>query len=57
MLDSHLDVQNIRYQLINFLVAGHETTSGALSFALYYLAREPEVFDRARAEVDEVWGE
>lgn len=57
MLDSDLDVENIRYQLINFLVAGHETTSGALSFALYYLAREPEVFRRARAEVDEVWGD
>jgi unspecific monooxygenase len=56
MLDSDLDVANIRYQLINFLVAGHETTSGALSFALYYLSREPEVFARARAEVDEVWG-
>ncbi|MDP9166189.1 MAG: cytochrome P450, partial [Actinomycetota bacterium] len=57
MLDSDLPVDNIRYQLINFLVAGHETTSGALSFALYYLAREPEVFRRARAEVDEAWGD
>lgn len=56
MLDSDLDIANIRYQLINFLVAGHETTSGALSFALYYLSREPEVFARARAEVDAVWG-
>jgi cytochrome P450 len=57
MLDSDLDVANIRYQLINFLVAGHETTSGALSFALYYLSREPEAFDRARAEVDQIWGD
>jgi cytochrome P450 len=56
MLDSDLDVANVRYQLLNFLVAGHETTSGALSFALYYLSREPEVFARARAEVDDVWG-
>lgn len=56
MLDSDLDVANVRYQLINFLVAGHETTSGALSFALYHLSREPEAFARARAEVDEVWG-
>ncbi|MDQ0790939.1 cytochrome P450 [Streptomyces sp. B3I8] len=29
---------NVRRQVITFLVAGHETTSGALSFALYYLA-------------------
>ncbi len=57
MLASDLDAANIRYQMINFLVAGHETTSGALSFALYFLSRHPEVFARARAEVDEVWGE
>ena len=56
MLASDLDTANIRYQLINFLVAGHETTSGALSFALYYLSRHPDVYARARAEVDQVWG-
>lgn len=57
MLGSDLDAANIRYQLINFLIAGHETTSGALSFALYFLSRHPEVFARARAEVDQVWGD
>ncbi|GAA2110342.1 cytochrome P450 [Streptomyces synnematoformans] len=51
-----LSPENIRHQIITFLVAGHETTSGALSFALYYLSRHPEVTARARAEVDEVWG-
>jgi unspecific monooxygenase len=56
MLGSDLDAANIRYQLINFLVAGHETTSGAMSFALYFLSRHPEVAARARAEVDRVWG-
>ncbi|MFF8941919.1 cytochrome P450 [Streptomyces sp. NPDC014864] len=48
--------ENVRRQVITFLVAGHETTSGALSFALHYLARHPEVAARARAEVDRVWG-
>ena len=56
MLGSDLDAANIRYQMINFLVAGHETTSGALSFALYFLSRQPEVFARARTEIDDVWG-
>ena len=32
-----LDDLNIRYQVITFLIAGHETTSGLLSFAVYYL--------------------
>ncbi|MFF8231963.1 cytochrome P450 [Streptomyces caelestis] len=48
--------ENIRRQVITFLVAGHETTSGALSFALHHLSRHPEVAARARAEVDRVWG-
>ncbi|MEU6549540.1 cytochrome P450 [Streptomyces sp. NPDC046915] len=52
-----LSPENVRYQVITFLVAGHETTSGALSFALYYLSRHPEVAARARAEVDRVWGD
>ncbi|MFF8594766.1 cytochrome P450 [Streptomyces sp. NPDC015220] len=52
-----LSPQNVRRQVITFLVAGHETTSGALSFALHYLARHPEIAARARAEVDRVWGD
>ncbi|MBY6679512.1 cytochrome P450 [Rhodococcus sp. BP-316] len=51
-----LDEVNIRHQIVTFLIAGHETTSGSLSFALYYLSRHPEMWARARAEVDEVWG-
>lgn len=47
---------NIRYQILTFLVAGHETTSGALSFALYYLARNPDCLARAQEETDELLG-
>ncbi|MFD7002504.1 cytochrome P450 [Streptomyces mirabilis] len=52
-----LTPENIRRQVITFLIAGHETTSGALSFALHYLAQHPDVAARARAEVDRVWGD
>ncbi|MFC7936464.1 cytochrome P450 [Streptomyces sp. NPDC057387] len=52
-----LSPENVRRQVITFLVAGHETTSGALSFALHYLAQHPDVAARARAEVDRVWGD
>ena len=48
--------ENIRAQCITFLVAGHETTSGLLSFAIYYLLKNPDVLARARAEVDDVLG-
>ncbi|WP_197363785.1 cytochrome P450, partial [Streptomyces clavuligerus] len=51
-----LDDMNIRYQMLTFLIAGHETTSGALSFALYYLLKNPSVLAAARAETDALWG-
>ncbi|OEU89356.1 cytochrome [Streptomyces abyssalis] len=51
-----LSPRNIRRQVVTFLVAGHETTSGALSFALHYLSRNPAVLRRAQAEVEQVWG-
>jgi cytochrome P450 / NADPH-cytochrome P450 reductase len=47
---------NIRAQCITFLVAGHETTSGLLSFAIYFLLEHPEYLERAREEVDRVLG-
>lgn len=49
-----LDVENIRYQIITFLIAGHETTSGLLSFAIYYLLANPEVLRKAYEEADRV---
>ena len=52
---NRIDELNIRHQVVTFLVAGHETTSGALSFALYYLSRNPDVLAKAQAEVDKVW--
>jgi unspecific monooxygenase len=52
---ARLDPVNIRQQIITFVVAGHETTSGALSFALYYLTANPQAMARAQAEVDDLW--
>ena len=53
---ARLDDLNIRHQILTFLVAGHETTSGALSFALYYLTREPAMMAKAQAEADAILG-
>ncbi|GKU07217.1 hypothetical protein FLAG1_08257 [Fusarium langsethiae] len=52
-MSDDLIIQN----LITFLIAGHETTSGLLSFAFYYLLENPRVLEKARAEVDEVVGD
>ncbi|MGE0499461.1 MAG: bifunctional cytochrome P450/NADPH--P450 reductase [Rhizobiaceae bacterium] len=51
-----LSDENIRYQIITFLIAGHETTSGLLSFTLYFLLNHPDVLARAYDEVDRVLG-
>ena len=49
-----LDDLNIRYQVLTFLIAGHETTSGLLTFAFHFLLRNPTVLAQAYAEVDRV---
>jgi len=51
---SGLDDLNIRYQVLTFLIAGHETTSGMLTFAWSYLLRNPAVLAQCYAEVDRV---
>ncbi|WP_409018071.1 bifunctional cytochrome P450/NADPH--P450 reductase [Bacillus velezensis] len=49
-----LDDENIRFQIITFLIAGHETTSGLLSFAIYFLLKHPRVLEKAYEEADRV---
>jgi cytochrome P450 len=41
-----LSTAEIRDQVLVFLLAGHETTAGALTFTLHLLGRHPEVQDR-----------
>ncbi|KAI0179894.1 cytochrome P450 [Hypoxylon sp. FL1284] len=49
--NDELTIADIRGHLQNFLSAGHETTSGALTWASYVLATRPDVQDRLRDEV------
>ena len=44
----------LRDEVTTFFGAGHETTSNALSWALFLLARHPEIMTRLQAEVDGV---
>jgi cytochrome P450/NADPH-cytochrome P450 reductase len=52
----HMSDSSIIDNLITFLIAGHETTSGTLSFAFYRLLKNPDVYQKAQKEVDEVVG-
>lgn len=54
--DEGLDDANIRNQMVTFLIAGHETTSGMLSFALHAVLKNPEILRKAREEIDRVLG-
>ncbi|KAB5589304.1 Cytochrome P450 family protein [Ceratobasidium theobromae] len=47
---------NIQAQMITFLVAGHETTSGMLSFVMTHVLKHPDVYAKIRQEVDTVLG-
>lgn len=47
----------LRDEVLNFLIAGHETTASSLSFCLYKLAENPEVLLRVREELDSVIGD
>lgn len=42
----------LRDQLVTLLLAGHETTASALSWALYELGRHPELLRRAQEAAD-----
>ena len=47
----------ITAQMQAFLIAGHETTSGLLSFAVIFLLQNPETYRKAQSEVDQVIGD
>ncbi|KAI0436173.1 bifunctional P-450:NADPH-P450 reductase [Xylaria telfairii] len=52
----HMSDSSIIDNLITFLIAGHETTSGTLSFAFYRLLKNPDAYRKVQEEVDEVIG-
>jgi cytochrome P450/NADPH-cytochrome P450 reductase len=49
--------ESVRYNMVTFLVAGHETTSGTLGFLFYHLLRNPDKYLKAQQEVDAVLGD
>ncbi len=53
---ARLNEREVRDELVTFLLAGHETTSNALAWALSLLARSPAAEARLCAEIDAVLG-
>ncbi len=54
---SQMTDKQLRDEVMTMFLAGHETTANAVTWALYLLGRNPAVFDKARAEVDQVVGD
>ncbi|PNW72425.1 hypothetical protein CHLRE_16g678437v5 [Chlamydomonas reinhardtii] len=52
-----LNSRQLRDDLMTLLIAGHETTAAALTWALHLLVAHPEVMKRVRDEVDWVLGD
>jgi cytochrome P450 len=52
-----MDPDELRDNLLTFIVAGHETTALSLAWSLYLLAGDPTVQEAARAEVQSVLGD
>ncbi|RIA91638.1 cytochrome P450 [Glomus cerebriforme] len=52
----HTDTKQLRDEMVIFFVAGHDTTSMSLSTSFYYLAKYPEMQEKARAEVISILG-
>lgn len=51
-----LDTENIRNQIMTFLIAGQLTTSELMPNTLYNLVHHPAVLHRVQAEADEILG-
>ncbi|MCT4578951.1 cytochrome P450 [Donghicola sp.] len=52
-----MSTEELRDNLLTFIVAGHETTALSLSWALYLVAGDPRVQELARAEAQSVLGD
>ena len=48
------DTKDLRYQILNVFLAGHESTAVALGSTFFHLARNHAVWDKLRSEVKTV---
>lgn len=54
---ARMDDKQLRDEVMTLMLAGHETTSTALSWTLYLLSQHPEQRERLEEEIDSVLGD
>ncbi|KAL1663021.1 cytochrome P450 [Schizophyllum commune] len=52
-----LSDREVADNVLTFLLAGHETTSATMSFAIYYILKNPEILRRLQTEIYTVVGD
>jgi len=55
--DDPFTTEDIRNEVVTFMLAGHETTASALTWAWYLIAQHPHVEHKLQAEADSVLGD
>jgi len=56
LIDSGMDDGLIKDQLLTMFIAGHDTSTALLVWALYLLSRNDDAMERARAEIEAALG-
>jgi len=54
-LKHNITPEELRDNMVVFFLAGHETTANSIAFACYFMAKHPEVQERARKEILSVY--
>ncbi len=57
LIAAGLDDDLVRDQMLTMLIAGHDTSTALLSWALWLLGRHPDVQQQAQAEIDQMIGD
>ncbi|KAI9645128.1 hypothetical protein NHQ30_005862 [Ciborinia camelliae] len=57
MIKSTRNPKQLRDELLNILLAGRDTTASLLSNTFHVLARRPDIWQKLKAEIDELHGE
>lgn len=50
------DPRVLRDQLLNIMIAGRDTTASLMTFTFFELARNPDIFEKLKAEIREKFG-